>query len=327
MARSNLTLALKVVAYCDSAKTSNPQKTPINWGSSMANLPFENAGTLPVELAPGATATVLNGTRSLTVDNTTVFSLTSSPLSADRYRLATTGGAAPGFRTARAVSLNGIAVALVVNQNLSVTATAQSGSPFSAVQAGDVVFIPGLSTGDPAGPFNSLNEGWWTVLTASSTVLVLTRGSGPFSAQTETVTPTDDVSFFAFSPSGTQIGDTLSLSSGFAASALSSFEILAVTAGWVEFQSLLPLANQTGIEPGSSGIAVYTSAKRFLLIETDQEIAVRLNGGTDSSNIVSPILPGNCRFQGPFLKFGPVWQVTLINRSSAVANVTVISAE
>lgn len=328
MSRSNLSIALKVVAFCDSARTSNPNKTPINWGSSLANLPFENASTLVQELAPGATTTVLNGTRSLTVDNTTAFSLTSSLLSADRYRLAVTGGTAAGFRTARSVSVNNVAIALVVNQNLSVTATAQTGTPFSAIQAGDTVFIPGLSTGDPASPFNSLNEGWWTVLTASSTVLVLARVSGaPFSGISETVTPSDDVSFFAFSSSGTQIGDTLALSAGFAVSALSAYEILAVTATWVEFQSTLPLADQTGIEPGSVGIAVYTSAKRFLLIETDQEIVVQLNGGTDSSNVVAPILPGNCRFQGPFLKFGPVWQLTLINRSSAVANVMICSAE
>ena len=318
---------MKVVAYCDSARTSNPQKTPINWGSSLVNLPFENAGTVPVELPLGATQTILNGTRSLTIDNTTVFSLTSSSLSADRYRLASTGGTAPGFRTARAVTLNTIGVVVTVNANLSVSLTAQSGSPFSAIAGGDQVFIPGLSTGDPAGPFSSLNEGWWTVLTASSTILVLTRGTGAFSATSETVTPTDDVSFFAFSPSGTQIGDTLRLSAGFAASALSSYEILAVTAGWIEFQALLPLANQTGIEPTAAGVAVYTSAKRFLLIETDQEIIVQLNGSTDVSNVVTPLLPGNCRFPGVIMKFGPVWQLTLINRSSATANVSVVSAE
>jgi len=327
MALSNLSLAMKVVAYNDSARTSNPLKTPIRWGASLINLPFENPGTVPFELPPGATQTFLNGTRSLTVDNTTVFSLTSSPLSASRYRLAATGGTAPGFRTARAVTLNTIAVVVTVNANLSVSFTAQSGTPFSAILAGDQVFVPGLSTGDPAGPFSSLNEGWWTVLTASSTVLVLTRGTGAFSATSETVTPSDDVSFFAFSPSGTQIGDTLRLSAGFAASALSSYEILAVTAGWIEFQALLPLANQTGIEPTAAGVAVYTSAKRFLLIETDQEIIVQLNGSTDVSNEVTPLLPGNSRFMGVFMKFGPVWQATLINRSSATANGSVISAE
>jgi len=318
---------MKVVAYCDQARTSNPQKTPINWGTSLINLPFENAGTLPVELPPGATQTVLNGTRSLTIDGTTVFSLISSPLSASRYRIFATGGTAPGFRTARAVTLNSIAVIVTVAANLTVSVAAQSGTPFSAIVAGDQVFVPGLSTGDPAGPFNSLNEGWWTVLTASSTVLVLTRGTGAFSATSETVTPTDDVSFFAFSPSGTQIGDTLRLSAGFVASALSSYEILAVTAGWVEFQGLLPLANQTGIEPTAAGVSIYTSAKRLLLIETDQEIVVQLNGGTDLSNVVTPILPGNCRFTGVFMKFGTVWQVTLINNSSATANVSVCSAE
>ncbi len=330
MARSQLTLAMKVVAYCDSARTSNPMKTGINWGTSMANLPFENAGSTPYELAPGEVRTIIDGARTLTADDNTAYALALSPLSPDRYRLTYEPGESqvPGFRVDRLVDASTFGITVTVNANLSVTISSDAGTPFSAIQGGDVVFIPGVMTGDTQAIFDPLNQGNWTVLTPGSASITVARPAGaPFSGITETVTSGDNTMLQAWSAAGVQVGDTLAISAGLPVPSQGSYEILAVGSNWVEFQSLLPLGPQTGIIPGIAGLSVYTSAKRFLFIETDQEIVVQLNGGTDSTNVVSPILPGNCRFQGPFLKFGPVWKLVLINRSSAVANVTVGSAE
>jgi hypothetical protein len=328
MSRSALTFILQALAFNDESRTSNPQKTPINWRTSMANLPFENAGTVPFTLAPGGSAIAIDGTRALTVDDTTAFSLAVSPLSPTRYRLTHTGGTAAGFRTDRGLTLNNVALTLTVNSNLTMTVVAGTGTPFTGVQVGDTVYVPGVSTGDAAGPFNSLNEGVWLVLVASTTQLVLARASGTvFAGVTETVTPTNNTSFNAFTSSGVQAGDTLYFSAGLAVSALGAYEVLTVTSGWIEFQSTLPLGAQTGVEPTASGIAVYTSAKRFLMVETDQEIVVQLNGSSDMTQIVTPLLAGDSRFTGHYIKFGPAWKVVLLNMSSTPASVIVASAE
>jgi hypothetical protein len=329
MSRSALTFALQVLAYNDESRTSNPRKKPIEWGVSMANMPFENAGTFPTfVLPPGASWTAIDGSRSLAVDNTTAFSLAASSLSPVRYRLAHTGGTAPGFRTDRALVLDTIVLTLTVNSNQTVTLAAGSGTPFTAVQVGDTVYIPGVSTGDPAGQFNPMNEGFWRVLVAAGAQLTVARTPGDvFSAVTETITVSGNTALRAYSSAGVQAGDTLYLSAGVASSAFGSYEILAATAYWLEFQSTLPLGQQTGLTPNAAGIAIYTSAKRFLMVETDQDVVVQLNGSTDMTNIVSPVLPGQPRFAGQYIKFGPAWKVVLINLSSIPANVTVAAAE
>lgn len=323
-----LTRTVQALAYDDVTATSNPTQIRINRTKSVTNVPVENAGTVPVPLAPAATSTVIDGTRSLSLDGTTAFSLALSPLDPTRYRISWTGGTNPVFRTNRALVTTSILLTLAVAANLTMTVTAGSGSPFSSVQVGDQVLIPGASTGDPTSPFNSLNEGLWYVLTSSATVLTLTRESGGvFSGYSEVVTPVSDNFFLAFSAAGVQIGDTVDISAGFSSSAWHAYEVLSVAPKWIEIQSTSPLGAQTGIMPGAAGFIVYTAAKRWILVEADQEIVVRLNGDTGNTNRVTPWLAGNGGLAGTFEKCGPVWKLVVVNLSSTPANVIVASAE
>jgi hypothetical protein len=62
-------------------------------------------------------------------------------------------------------------------------------------------------------------------------------------------------------------------------------------------------------------------------IEADQEMIVRLNGDTGNTNRVEPIISGDEDFSGWFEKTGTVWKLVMINRSTRVSNLTVMSAE
>src|SRR5690606_29563678 len=116
------------------------------------------------------------------------------------YRLTHTGGTNPGFRTPRLVDLTGVEVVFAVQTNNSVTLTATSGSPFSNILDGDEVFIPGMMTGDGSTPFSPLNQGRWSVLAASPSVLVLARPpTMGFQGIDQTVTGTSPSEFTAFS--------------------------------------------------------------------------------------------------------------------------------
>jgi hypothetical protein len=211
------------------------------------------------------------------------------------------------------------------------TVTAGSGTPFASVQNGDTAFIPGLLTGDPAGPFNSLNTGYWVVLSATSTVLVLGRDpSVPFSGVSEgPITPSTAQQFQVFSSTGVQVGDTVDITAGFAPAAQNAYDITAVNPAWIEFRSTAPLGPQNNVMPGTAGFIIYTSAKRFVLIETDQSIVVRWNGDTGNTNRVDPLLAGDgvTSLNGSQHKFGTVYQLDIMNRSSLRATVVVSSAE
>lgn len=322
---SALTLTIQALGYDDDRATSNPLDAPILWRRSMANVPVENPETRQYAVDPLGSVTVIDGSRSLSVDGTTEFSLALK--AATRYRMTWTDGTAPGFRTDRNLDASSVELTLTLNSNLSVTVTG-SGSVFAAVQVGDVVFVPGLSTGDSASPFSPLNEGLWTVLSNGADSITIARAQGEtFQGASEVVTPSSASQFQAFSATGVQVGDTIEISGGFSAATQRSYDLVAVNPKWIEFQSTFPLGPETGVLPTAAGIAIYTTAKRFVAIQSDQELVVRFNGDTGSTNRVTPIIPGDKNFPGVEVKLGLVWKLVVVNRSSARATVKVSSAE
>ncbi len=325
---SSLTVIMQAVAFEDAGANSNPTKKPVDWARTVSNVPVENAGTQRYKIQPLGTLTVIDGTRPTSIDGTSEFSLAVNAADPNRYRITNTAGTLPGFRTDRGVDCTGIELTAVVNPNLSVTITAGSGTPFTAVEVSDIVFIPGPATGDPANVFNALNVGYWTAISRSDTSVTLVRLAGEiFTGLSDVVTPTDASQLQAFSSDGVQVGDTVEISAGFATTAQHAYEVLAVNPLWIEFASTSPLGDEVDIIPGSTGLVFYTSSKRWLRIETDQELIVRLNNDSGNTNRIEPVIPGDENFSGWMEKFGAVWKLVLINRSTRVLNLTVMSAE
>jgi hypothetical protein len=324
---STLTIISQALAFDDDEASSNPTRLPVNWKRTIANVPVEHPATEPLTIEPLGSVTVVDGTRSTSIDGTTTFAIAPNPVDASRYRITRTSGTPPLFRTDRGLTLSGVALTLAVMPSLAMTVTAVSGS-FAGVLPGDVVFIPGVSTGDSAGPFNLLNEGFWSVLSVTATVLTMTRASGQvFSGVGEAVTPGTNTALQAFSASGVQVGDTVELVSAFATTSRRAYEVVAVNPGWVEILSTAPLGAETGIVPGASGLLFYTNAKRFIYIETDQECVVRLNGQTGDETKLVPWVAGKKNLVAEFRMTGTVWKLVLVNKASTTAEAVVISAE
>jgi hypothetical protein len=322
---SALTLIIKALSFDDDAVNSNPAQKGIDRGRTLSGLTVENDETLKVMVDPGASVTVFDGSRTLGHDNTTDLQLTLSPLDPNRYRVTCTSGPSPAFRTNRNLATSGKNVQWQVNANQTATLTITAYSPPWSV--GDTLFVPGASTGDSPSAFNALNEGYWTILAASGNQATLARFPGEvFSGFTETVTSPDNNALQAFSAAGVQVGDTIDISAGFSVTAQHSYDVVAVNPNWVEFISTAPLGEEVA-QPGQAGFVIYDAAKRFLYIETDQEVVVQVNGDTGNYNRVEPVLPGDKKFVGPYMKWGHAWKLVLVSRSTARANVTVCAAE
>jgi hypothetical protein len=319
---------MQILGYDDVPPTNNPTSRPIDYAVTQANIDVDNPETRSFDIDPGATITVVDGVRSTDLANDTELDLTLSPADPGTYRITWTGGTNPVFRTDRTANCSAIALTLELQTNLTLKVTAASGTPFASVVVGDDVFIPGAKTGDSAGPFNSLNEGFWEVVSGSSTVLVLKRDSDEvFEGISEIVTPASAYAFQAFSSTGVQVGDTVDISDGFATSAQRSFDITAVTSAWFEFTSTAPLGEEESVTPTTEGLVIYTSRKRFVGIRSNQEIVVRYNGDTGNTNRIDPLLAGIKGFEGSDHKFGTVWKLVIYNRSSVRATVRVATAE
>lgn len=317
-----------LVVYEDSSSTNNPFQRYIDWRRNATNITVSDPLNQRLALAPSATATVFSGTRATAIDGTSAFAVTLNPAYSTVYRITNTGGTAPAFRTSRALTLSGATITVAVNNNATATFTTSTGS-FSACQVGDVVFVPCVATGDSANIFSETNGGLWTVLAVSSTVLNLARLSGGlFEGVAEVVVLASNIQLQAFSSGGVQVGDTLEISAGFSSVSQKSFIVSAINPSWVEFSSSEALPLETGILPTASGMTFYSSAKRFLRIESDQELVVRFNGDTGNTNRITPRTVGDSNGFGWNEKWGNVWSLEIVNRSkSTAANVVVISAE
>lgn len=327
---ATLSLYSLTLAHGDPTGNSNaPALRFVDWKRQFQAIPVANPKTEGLQVPPGGTRLVFDGTRTTTIDGTTAFDLNLAKAESARYRFTHRAGTAPGLRTDRGLDLTGISLVVTAQRNGSLLVEALSGTPFADLQAGDEVFIPGMTTGDVAGPFSVMNEGRWSVLgqDGSSVTLVRVGADELGVSESANVTPSAPEQFFAYSADGVQVGDKAEISAGFAAPAQCVFELLAVTSRWFEVVSTSPLAEQYNIIPGTTGLRFYSSAKRFLRVEADQECVLQLNGDTSSSMRLSPWTAGDAAQVAEFTKVGPTWSLRAVNRSALPLNLTVISAE
>lgn len=324
---STVNTTLHILAFDDNSASNNPSLRPVDWKRSFVGIPFENPVSQSKSIQPLSTVTLFDASISTTIDGTTEFSLSLSSLDSNRYIIKNTAGQVPTFRTARNTPISGGTISVTTSVNGLVMFT-HSATPFGAVAVGDTVFIPGITTGDPAGVFNTLNEGTFTVVSATSASLVCVRPNGDFSGITEAgIAIAYNSVFQVFSSAGVQIGDSVLITNGFQLGARKTFSVLAVTDSRIEIQSTTPLADEVGTIPGATGMKFFSSAKRLIYIEVDQDAVVRLNGDTGDSNQISPLAPGDDSLRGVLLKHGNVWKLTLENKSTANMKTVVITAE
>ena len=323
-----LRLLTTIVAYGDVNPNSNPKFKFVDWSRDIASVRVSSPKAEGYVIAPGASQLIFDGTRALTIDNTTAMKVSLVPGTTDHYRFAVTSGTPAGFRADRLLNLVGGTVSVAVNANGSATFTITAGAVnFNNVQVGDVFYVPPASE-ITTQPFNPANTGFWTVLARTSSVLTVTRPGSDFEAANETgisVSATNQTQ--AFSSSGVQVGDQLQVVSAFVPSTQRTYPVVGVTPSYLEVTSSQALAAETGIVPTATGLVVYTSAKRFLHIECDQECVVRANGDTGDFQRVSPFTAGDMRSAGSYERTGPTWSLTLVNKGPLPMNAVVIGAE
>lgn len=323
-----LTLSSYVLAYADVTQQNNPQLKTIDWKVAIESLAVANPKTEPFTVGPGETLTLFDGTRTTSIDNTTEFDL--ALVDTNRYRFTWSGtGVDPEFRTDRDLECTGHDISIAVNANQTVTMTSDTAGDFAAIVVGDIVFIPGPTTSDDATEFNTLNEGYWEVLSTDGDVEIqLARPNDvDFTASAETVTPTADIQLQAFTSSGVQVSDKVDISAGFASSVQKTYTILAVNPKWIEVSSTAALPVAATAVPGATGMVFYTQAKRWLRVMATQEAVVRYNGYTGDTNRISPWEVGDIRRPGWDEKCGSTWQCVVVNRSTVAMSVVLLSAE
>jgi hypothetical protein len=329
-----LSITNRMMAFEDESASNNPRQRPFDWSRQMEGLVVENPSCIPFTIPSLQTVSLFSGIRTTSHAADSQYALSVVNTATNRYRLKWTGvGTNPAFRTLRTVTWPSViapdtnTITFTVQLNQSVVVTTNAGSIFGSVVEGDIVYIPGVSTGDSVSVFNTLNEGYWIVLSATATSLVITRDTNEvFSALTETVIITSGASFQVFSVLGVQIDDLLQLSSTFPTVTRNTYEIVSVTCDTIEFVSGITLPPITTIVPGLTSLVVYSEAKSFIYIETNQNISLIINGSATGVD-VEPILAGDPNKVGTFQLTGNVFQLSIINKSTQAAKIKLLQAE
>lgn len=322
-----ITISDKILTYSDGSITpaSQPLRKNFDW-SRTVTIECSNPRSQSVVIPPGNSYNFFSGTQPTSIDGTTAFTVTKNPIYLNRYRFTTVAGTLPQFRTDRGLTLNTATLTVVVNSDLTAFLDLTGGT-WASVLAGDTVFIPGPVTGDGASPVSSPNQGFWNVIAVISPTRIQVERRSSFDASAEAVVLTSNSQVTAFSSSGVQIGDKTFISSGFSAQTLGFYTITEVTPTWFEIESTYAIPQEVAIIPTALGIVFYTNGKKFLYIETDQLIAVRINGDLTNNNTASPIEPGDRESPGWIRRWGPCWSLTAVNLSVKPVNVSLFTVE
>ena len=318
-----LNLAHHILAYDPvSGETNNPLKRFTDWTRRYNNLQVNKPQSDNICVAPGATKSLFSGVVATSIDGTTAFSIALLSGSSTSYRMTSTAGTSPNFRTARSIASDATSqISVTVNNNATATFTASGGTiaDFSVVQVGDILRISGTSTGDSNGPFNDLNEGYWVVLAKTATTLTCKRQAGvDFSAAAESgivLGASFATNFIVYSAAGVQIGNKVQISFGFSSVTQQTFTVTQVAPLFIEFVSTSSLPLETGIIPTATGMIFYSSLKRIVYIEADQECVIRVNGMTGNELRLSPFVAGDSDQVAVFHQIGSAYSLDIVNKS------------
>lgn len=320
---SKLRLIQTILSWDDEGDTNNPMLRHFDWKRDVSGIDAVNPSSHKYTVASGDSLSVFDGSRSTSIDGTTDLDLYLVDNESDVYRFAWVGGTNPVFRTDRAIDLDGETVTVTSNAN-GVALFTTTGT-FAGVVAGDTLWIPDNDEIDTDSPFHEGNRGFWKVLVASTTELTVTR-EGDFEAAADTdILITDPEQVQAFSAAGVQAGDKLVVSAGFTSDTFRTYTVRAVSSKYLEVQSSLAVAEESAVSPGAAGFKLYTSAKKYLRIEVDQEASVVVNGG--SAIVISPWSAGDRLRTGWYEQCGNAFSLSVTNRSSQPLSVVVIGVE
>lgn len=304
---------------CASATALNPKHSNFKWTREITNQNISNALSETFQIAPGVTQSLFSGTRTLSQDGTTTYSIALAPAQTNIYQLTYDTGTAPAFRTLRTIGTDATTqVTTSINGPiLTYTFTGGTLPTLTSVQPGDDVLI-GTN-------FNLQNQGLtgiWQVVSVTSTSFSVVNPTGIVEG------PITLGSGFAnqvriFSAAGVQIGDTLAITSVFSPVSRNAYQITLVTDYWLQFSYTGSLPAEG---PIMTEVTVYTMNKTMVYLESDQTVELLLNGG-GTGPIVVPTASNGSVSPGMFLLNSNIYSLSVVNNSINQANVTLLSTE
>lgn len=315
---SNLSLIVHLNAQSDQNPSNAPNLENFKWTRETSGLNISNPSSIMFSLAPGESRSLFDGIRTLAQDGSTQYDIALKPANSSIYVLSHSGGTAPEFRAPRVSGADATTAVTVTVNGPVVTFSSTAGTSFALI-VGGVVVGDYVRIGDL---FNAGNQGEWQIIartaTSFSVVNDLAVAEGPVVLGAGFA---DQVRIYG--AAGVQPGDTLLIDSGFSLVTQGSYIVTSVADNFLEFSSTEVLPEEG---PITTQVAVYSSAKRLVYLESDQHVDMILNGV--GGNEINPLADScGCVKPGMFLRTSLVYSMSVTNDSLSSAKLFFASVE
>jgi hypothetical protein len=332
-----LNLFLKLAVYSDGAPTLFPKLRDVDWDRQFEGVPSGDDFDRRVEVPPASSVTVATTARALTQDATTQYTVSQPDPDANTFRYRWTGGTNPTLRTARTPG-DDVTTQFTVTRVGSVVRFAATGGTIPNFVAGgtvvgDTLNIEATTPGNVS-PFNPLNQGEWTIVTVATTYVEVLNRDGVPEGPITLGTRADGLPVLsAYSAAGVQDGDEARVTStAFNIQNRESLKVTKITSLYFDVSNASPGAPEGPITLGAAdGIVFYPSLWRWIYVESDQRVSVRINGDTSDHVEVEPVVLGSPddgqKAVGIYLQHGNAYTVVIANNGIFPADCKVILAE
>lgn len=308
---SLLNILVHLNAYKDKVPTNNPKQSNFKWTLDQQSISIAEPESRCVDIQPGESLSIFSGITAISDDGTTTYDIALKAGTTNTYRISHNGGTAPQFRTARTTGADATTEITVTKNGPILKFESTGGTALDLVsggaQVGDVVRI--------GSAFNALNQGLYKILSLDATSFQIELEGG------EAEGPIVLGASFAeeiqiFSQAGVQIGEKVSLTSGFSSVTFGVYEITDVNPDYIEIYSIKSLPEETAVQ---TQLDIYNDTKQFIYIETNKKLSLQIDG--NDAGDIEPLTCGITLKKGMYLKSGNSYSAQITNESEDVASV------
>lgn len=312
---SKLNLLTHISIYEDLNPTNNPTMNNVKWTLDEQGVDLAEPESKSIKLQAGQSLSLFSGLVGISDDGTTTYDISLKAGTSNTYTIKHNSGTAPAFRTSKSTGADATTEITVTKNGPLLTFTSTGGT---ALALGSVTVGDETRIGEG---FNVANQGKYKILAVTATSFQVENEGG------EAEGPIVLGASFAeviqiFSADGVQIGEKVSLESGFSSVTLDTYEITDVNPNYIEIYSIKSLPSEVGI---NTQLKIYNNSKQFIYIETDKKLSLTID--TVAVGEISQLRAGTSLKKGLFLKSGEMYQASVVNESSEEASIFYVTAE
>lgn len=318
---NKLNLLVHLNGYQDQNASNNPSHNNFKWNRDIQGININEPTSKSMTLAAGQSASLFSGAVASSADGTTTWDIALKAGTTQTYVISRNAGTAPAFRAARTTGADATTQVTITKNATLMTLTSTGGTALDLI-VGGVIVGDDIRIGVA---FNVLNQGKFKVLARTATSVTVENPAGTAEGPiTLGASFADQIS--VCSAAGVQVGDKVDIVAGFSSVSFGTYEITDATPNAIEIYSIEALPTESGVSNSPAAILIYSQAKAFVYIESDQKLEIKIDASAQP-NTLEPMRAGTSGVPGVFMSSSSMKSLEVTNKSLETATIFYVTAE